>query len=81
VLAISMALALVISPAEPAATPVVDAEDALEKMVCKRTTETGSLIKGKKVCLTRREWYKLSENGRAMGHQMQERNAVVSGLF
>ena len=32
------------------------ASDPLDRTVCKKFLETGSLVKGKRVCKTKREW-------------------------
>jgi hypothetical protein len=45
--------------------------DPLDKVICRRTLETGSLVKGKRVCLTRREWARASEKGRERAEEMQ----------
>ena len=47
------------------------AEDPLNKIVCRRILETGSLVKGERVCLTRREWALASEKGRDRATEMQ----------
>ena len=38
--------------------------DPMEKVICRRTYETGSLVKSKRVCLTKREWVLADEKGR-----------------
>lgn len=43
----------------------------LDKVICRRILETGSLVKGKRVCLTRREWALASEKGRERAEEMQ----------
>ncbi len=53
--------------AAQAAVPV----NPLDKVVCRRILETGSLVKGKRVCLTRREWALASEKGRERAEEMQ----------
>ncbi len=63
------------STATASAAPV----DPLDKIVCKKTLETGSLIKGKKVCLSRRQWNKVAEEGRAIGQAMQDDNSRIIG--
>jgi serine protease inhibitor ecotin len=73
----SLAIALLASSSSVAASG--QPEDPLDKIVCKRSAETGSLIKGKKVCLTRREWNKIADNARAMGQQMQDDNSRIIG--
>lgn len=70
-------LILVTALASPAAYAQEDEADNLDKVVCKRVTETGSLVKKKKVCLTKRQWNKVAENGRSMGQGMQEDNGRV----
>lgn len=44
--------------ATPAAAPQQPAE---EKKICRREVETGSLIKGKKICYTAKQWQKLAD--------------------
>jgi hypothetical protein len=65
--------------AQATATASAEPVDPLDKIVCKRTLETGSLIKGKKVCITRRQWNKVAEEGRAMGQEMQDANSRIVG--
>jgi hypothetical protein len=71
------ALALLLTPVDTAQPDTAEPASPLDKVTCKRTLETGSLIKGKKVCLTRREWNKIAENARAMGQQMQDDNSRI----
>lgn len=47
--------------ATPAAAPQQPAE---EKKICRREVETGSLIKGKKICYTAKQWQKLADANR-----------------
>jgi urate oxidase len=37
------------------------ATEQAEKKICKKTVDTGSFIKGKKVCLTRAQWNRVAE--------------------
>lgn len=46
----------------PAATPV--------KMICKRTLDTGSNVRGKKVCLTAKQWDQVARQGQDLGRSM-----------
>lgn len=48
------------APTAAAATPA----DPMEKVICRRFTETGTLAKTKRVCLTKREWIAADEKGR-----------------
>lgn len=54
------ALCLAAATAGAAAQPNVNADeraaDAGDKMVCKKFLETGSLVRGQRVCKTKREW-------------------------
>lgn len=52
---------------------------AAEKRICKRAAETGSFVKGKKVCLTRREWDRASEKGQEQGREMQTLISTETG--
>lgn len=65
------AIALVGSAPVLAGTPRPTNEAPKEKKVCKRTAETGSFVKGKKVCLTRREWNAVADKGQETGRNMQ----------
>ncbi len=35
-----------------------------ERKICRKQIETGSHIKGKKICFTARQWQKLADNNR-----------------
>lgn len=59
-----MADAAATAPA--AAAPI----DPMEKVVCRRFTETGSLAKTKRVCLTKREWVLADEKGRGLAEKL-----------
>jgi hypothetical protein len=49
---------------DAAATPTPAAEKPAEKKICRREIETGSLIKGKKLCYTAKQWQKISDANR-----------------
>jgi hypothetical protein len=56
---------LLASAPEAAATPAAAPQQpAEEKKVCRREVETGSLIKGKKICYTAKQWQKISDAAR-----------------
>lgn len=57
--------------AQTAASPAAAAVNPLDKVTCRRILETGSLVKGKRVCLTRREWALASEKGSDRAREMQ----------
>lgn len=46
----------------PAAAP---AQKPVEKKICRKDIETGSLIKGKKICMTAKQWQKIADANRA----------------
>ncbi|MGN5374768.1 hypothetical protein [Sphingomonas hankookensis] len=43
---------------------------AAPKMICRRTLDTGSNVRGKKVCLTARQWDQVSRSGQEVGRSM-----------
>jgi hypothetical protein len=47
---------------EAAATPPAD--KPVEKKICRKEVETGSLIKGKKICYTAKQWQQISDASR-----------------
>jgi hypothetical protein len=54
-------------PAAKSAEPI----NYLDRVKCRRILETGSLVKGKRVCLTNREWALASEKGSERAREMQ----------
>ncbi len=50
--------------AAPEASPSPVAEKPEEKKICRKQIETGSLIKGKKLCYTAKQWQQLADNAR-----------------
>ena len=50
---------------DAAANAAQPADKPEERKICRRDIETGSLIKGKKICMTAKQWQKLSEANRA----------------
>ena len=53
---------LAAAPAESAAPTTGAAPE--EKKICRKQVETGSLIKGKKICYTARQWQKMADDSR-----------------
>jgi hypothetical protein len=47
-----------------------------DKIVCKRQVDTGSLVRGKRICKTRQEWARSSQGAREKGQSMQEAGRV-----
>lgn len=64
-----LALGLLVAPAvcvaqqtQVATNAPEKAADPLDRVVCKKFLETGSLVKGTRVCKTKREWEREREN-------------------
>lgn len=60
-MSILIALAILAAPTAAEQSPrkpdaVEQSTDAQDKMICKRFVETGSLVRGTRVCKTKREW-------------------------
>ena len=62
----------------PAATPVVAAKEA-DPLVCQRFTETGSLLKSKKVCMRKSEWEAQRQENRQLIDRSQTQMPMNSG--
>lgn len=67
-----LALAMMADAATTAPTTAAPAApaDPMEKVVCRRFTETGSLARTKRVCLTKREWVAADEKGRKFAEEV-----------
>ena len=63
--------ALAASPGQSA-----DAPAAPEKKICKKTVDTGSLVRGRKICRTRAEWAKSARTAREEAEKMQDRGLI-----
>jgi hypothetical protein len=67
----SLLLLLALAAADPQAGAVGKADvgersaDARDKVLCKKFLETGSLVKGTRICKTKAEWEKDRDNARA----------------
>ncbi len=57
---------LVGQQAAPSPLPVA----TTPKLVCKRTLDTGSNVRGKKVCLTAKQWDQVARQGQEAGRSM-----------
>ncbi|MBV8972661.1 MAG: hypothetical protein JO290_10255 [Sphingomonadaceae bacterium] len=59
-----------VPPVQPPAP--LEAAAASEKVICRSTVETGSLVKRHKVCLTKRQWVVADrENSNAARHMIE----------
>jgi hypothetical protein len=56
---------LLASAPESGTNAITPAERPEEKKICRKQVETGSLIKGKKICFTAKQWQKLADANRA----------------
>lgn len=54
----------------PAALPAATAAVA-EKVICRRTTKTGSIARTERVCMTRRQWAEAREDTKANYQELQ----------
>ncbi|KPF64168.1 hypothetical protein IP88_13975 [alpha proteobacterium AAP81b] len=64
----------------PATTPPAPANDPMDQTVCRKTLETGSLVKARKQCHTRRQWAYLDEaNGTAARNMVDDNRSRPGG--
>lgn len=72
-------LSLVATPA--LANPVAAAgpAPAKERKICKKEVETGSLVKGRKICMTAREWARATEDAQKQASDMQTQISSEQG--
>ncbi len=66
------------APAAPAAAVPTEAPPE-DKLVCRRTAETGSLIKTKKACHTKSQWAYIDERNQQLSRQMVEDGTTRQG--
>jgi predicted transglutaminase-like cysteine proteinase len=65
------------APAAAAAAPA--AAPAADKLICRRTAETGSLVKTKKACHTKSQWAYIDERNQQLSRQMVEDGTTRQG--
>jgi hypothetical protein len=71
------AAALALLSAEPVLASEASAETGdQDKIVCKRLVDTGSLVRGKRVCKTRQEWGRSAQGAREKTQAMQEAGRI-----
>lgn len=79
---VALMLAEAAASTPPAAKPVFVPDGRPEdKITCRRILETGSLIKGQKVCHTRAEWAKLADLGRRDAEDLSVARNGTSGII
>lgn len=62
------------TPAASAPAPAQAAPAEPEKLICRKQIETGSLVRGKKTCMTRTEWAKVGDAARDGSQYLLEQN-------
>lgn len=67
----ALAAALAVSSPVAAETPAAGEQPA-EKLICKKFTEIGSLVKKRKQCMTQAEWDRVSASQREGSRRMVE---------
>ncbi len=50
-----------------------------EKKICRRTLDTGSLVKATKICFTRREWAAISDDTKKSFEEVQGSRGFTRG--
>lgn len=74
-LLLGTAPALAQTPAPAAARP---ARGSPDEVVCKREVNTGSLIQGKRTCMTRAQWQAQAEAAQASAQRQEELGRINS---
>lgn len=75
-----LATALLLLAPATAETPAAAPTPApAEKVICKKSIETGSLVKGRKICLTAKQWRLASESASNTAMRMQSENGRLEG--
>lgn len=79
----SLLLALALAAGDAPTAPVRDvaekSADARDTMICKKFIETGSLVKGKRICKTKAAWDHDRDNVRAGYNNIQGCRLVAEG--
>ncbi len=68
-----VALAGLASPAQAEAAPPVSQTTATApapRVICRRMADTGSNVRGRKVCLTARQWDQVARDSQGLGRSM-----------
>lgn len=63
-LALTTALLLAMAPADESKNTAMSADQPVAKRICRKQIETGSLVKGKRLCFTAKQWQKIADNNR-----------------
>lgn len=62
--------AVVVGLAGQQATPPPPPVMSTPKLICRRTLDTGSNVRGKKVCLTAKQWDEVARQSQELGRSM-----------
>lgn len=62
--------------ADPQAAPPKPAKGSPEEVVCHREVNTGSLIPGKRTCMTRAQWQAQAEAAQAEAERNEEHSRI-----
>lgn len=73
---LSAGIFLLAAPAMGATNPASQGDN---KLVCKKSVETGSLVKARKVCRTKAEWRKVTETARKTTRDIQDLGSRIAG--
>lgn len=72
-------LAVLATPALANPVAAKGSEPTTERKICKKEIETGSLVKGRKICMTAREWARATEDAQKQTSEMQTQIATEQG--
>lgn len=78
---VSPAMFVALMFADAAASAPPPAPNPADKIVCRRILETGSLVKGQRVCHTRAEWARLADLGRRDAEDLSVAKNGTSGII
>jgi hypothetical protein len=65
------------APAPIAVAPAANPDDL--KMICRRDTETGSLVKSKKTCHTKAQWAYIDDTNQAFARDLSDTTRTRPG--
>lgn len=72
-------VAMMLADAAAGGTQAPVATNPEDRVICRKQLETGSLVKGKRICHTRKEWARLADEGRRDAEELSiAKNGVNS---
>ncbi|MEA1013183.1 hypothetical protein [Sphingosinicella sp. LY1275] len=72
-------LSLMATPALANPVTAEGSKPTTERKICKKEIETGSLVKGRKICMTAREWARATEDAQKQASEMQSQISTEQG--